>query len=73
MYSRLNKFERVRIIGYRAEQLAMGAQPMVNIDGMDDALEIAEKEFEENVIPFIIQRNYPNNIVTKTPIKELKK
>ena len=47
---RLTKFERVRLIGQRAEYLANGAPPMVDITGMTNALDIAEKELREKKI-----------------------
>lgn len=47
MENRLSKFEKVRIIGQRAEQISLGAPIMVDINGLTDALSIAEKEFAE--------------------------
>ena len=47
MDNRLSKFEKVRILGQRAEQISMGAPPLVDITGLTDALSIAEKEFLE--------------------------
>ena len=43
----LTKFEKVRILGQRANQLSLGATPLVDITGITDALSIAEKEFNE--------------------------
>ncbi len=51
------KFERARIIGARALQLAYGAPPLVKVpEGMSDPLKLAELEFEEEVIPIVVVR-----------------
>lgn len=54
------KYEKARIIGTRATQIAGGAPPTVNIDGLDDAIKIAEKEWLEGKIPLTLIRKYPN-------------
>jgi DNA-directed RNA polymerase subunit K len=46
-----NRFEKARIIGARALQIARGAPPMIKIDVIKNPIEIAEKEFQEGVIP----------------------
>lgn len=56
----LTKFEITKIIGIRANQLCNGAPPQVNISDLDDAYKIAEREFEQKRIPFIIKRKYPD-------------
>ncbi len=58
--SKLTKYEIVRLLGTRAIQLAHGAPPMVDIDGLKDPLAIAEKELSEKRIPIVIIRNLPN-------------
>jgi DNA-directed RNA polymerase subunit K/omega len=72
MDNRLSKFEKVRILGQRAEQISMGAPPLVDITGLTDALSIAEKEFLEHKIPFIIERTYPAGKIRKIPLSEMK-
>jgi len=56
----LTRFEVAKIIGVRANQLSRGAPPMVDITGLDNALDIATKEYTENVMPFTITRKMPN-------------
>lgn len=59
--NRLSKYELTAIIGYRAQQIAEGAQPYVEVtDGMD-AIAIAIKEFDHQVIPLMIDRPFPSN------------
>ncbi|MDE1823194.1 MAG: DNA-directed RNA polymerase subunit K [Candidatus Micrarchaeota archaeon] len=52
------KFEKATIIGARALQLAYGAPPLIEVPKeIYDPLELAEKEFEEDVIPIAVVRN----------------
>lgn len=67
----LNKFEKVRILGQRAEQISLGAPPLVDVVGLYDALSIAEKELEARVIPMCVIRTYPNGEVRKIPLSEM--
>lgn len=52
----MNKYEHTRILAERAKQLENGAEPTVDITGLDDALRIAQKELREGVIPLKIRR-----------------
>lgn len=65
---KITKFERVRIIGERAQQIAEGAPIMVNYTGLTNALDIATKEFNERKIPIIIERTYPNGKIENISI-----
>ena len=57
----LSKYERCTIIGVRAEQIANGAKPLINVpDYMTSEIEIAELEFEQKKTPFILVRNINN-------------
>lgn len=42
----MTKYERARVLGTRALQIAMGAPVMVEIEGESDPLEIARKELK---------------------------
>ena len=57
----LTKFERARILGLRAKQLANGADPFIKLSSniIQNHI-IAEMELEQNVLPFIICRPLPN-------------
>lgn len=51
------RFEKARIIGARALQIAMGAPILVKVpQKMIDPVEIAMKEFEKDVIPLTVKR-----------------
>lgn len=51
------RFEKARIIGARALQLAYGAPPLTKVpEDMINPLDLAELEFEKNLIPITILR-----------------
>lgn len=54
--SKLTRFERARIIGARALQLAMGAKPMVKVSGSMDPIDIATLELKKKVIPLDVRK-----------------
>jgi len=52
------RFERARIIGARALQIALGAPVLVDVPkGMVDPIEIARVEFESGVLPITVKRD----------------
>jgi DNA-directed RNA polymerase subunit K/omega len=57
----ITKFEKAKIIGVRAEQLAVGAKANIEVpEYLTDVRKIAENEFYEKKIPFIIRRRLPD-------------
>ncbi len=52
---RYTRFEKARIIGARALQIAMGAPVLIDTD-KTDPLDIALEEFERGVIPITVRR-----------------
>jgi len=69
----LTIYEKVKIIGYRAEQLARGVKPLVDFDeNAFDPIEIAKKELRKKILPFIVERKLPNNKYELWDIKELR-
>lgn len=51
------RFERARIIGARALQIAMGAPIILNVEsGFLDPVSIAEREYKEELIPITVIR-----------------
>ena len=58
----MSKFEKARIIGVRAQQIADGAIPAVKVpDKMRSTIEIAKLELKERRIPLIIRRILAKN------------
>ncbi len=53
----LTRFERARIIGARALQVAMGAPTVLNdVRGIVDPMDIAVREFERGLVPLTVKR-----------------
>ena len=71
--SRLTKYELVRILGERTNQLTMGSKPLVkNINGLSYE-KIAEAELLLNILPFKIKRPLPNGMFEIWSLDELYK
>ena len=67
----ITKFEKTKIIGQRATEISMGAPPLTDIIGIYDPVEIAEKEYNEKKIPYIINRVLPGGIVQHIKFSEM--
>jgi DNA-directed RNA polymerase subunit K/omega len=59
----LNKYEKTKVLGIRAEQIRHSAKPLINVPKhMTDELDIACEELKQRKIPFIIQRKVGTKI-----------
>jgi DNA-directed RNA polymerases I, II, and III subunit RPABC2 len=67
----ITKFEKTKILGQRATEISMGAPPLVDIDGIYDPVKIAEKEYNEKKIPYIVKRILPNGNTQHIKFSEL--
>jgi DNA-directed RNA polymerase I, II, and III subunit RPABC2 len=67
----ITKYEKARILGIRAQQLATGSIPLVPVRGMTSTIQIAEEEYLQKKIPFIIKRVLPDNVIEYWTIDEL--
>jgi DNA-directed RNA polymerase subunit K/omega len=56
----LSKYEKVKMVGIRAEQLQRGAEPLVSWEGEFNPREIALEELKQRKIPFMICRKLPD-------------
>ncbi|MBW2993061.1 DNA-directed RNA polymerase subunit K [Candidatus Woesearchaeota archaeon] len=62
---RYSKYEKARMLGSRALQIAMGAPFLVKLEEKDlkkiryNPIEIAKLEFEKDVIPITVRRPLP--------------
>ncbi|MEE8402614.1 MAG: DNA-directed RNA polymerase subunit K [Candidatus Hydrothermarchaeaceae archaeon] len=57
---KITRYEKARIIGARALQLAMGAPTLLKISGnLEDPLSIALQELEAGIIPITVKRGMP--------------
>ena len=53
----ITKFEKAKIIGIRAQMIADGSEPLIEINNLKNAIEIAEEEYKQKKIPLLITRN----------------
>lgn len=67
----MTKYERARVLGTRALQIAMCAPLMVEPDSETDPLQIAMRELKEKKIPMIIRRYLPDGSYEDWSIDEL--
>lgn len=67
----MTKYERARVLGTRALQIAMCAPIMVELEGETDPLLIALKELKQRKIPIIIRRYLPDRSYEDWGIDEL--
>ncbi len=67
---RLTRFEKARIIGARALQLAMGARPLLDLSEVreKDFVRIAREELVRGVLPFTIVRRLPSGVRELIPV-----
>jgi len=57
---KMTKFEKARIIGARALQLAMGAPSLIKVsEDTKSPMLMALKELEDDVIPITVRRSMP--------------
>jgi DNA-directed RNA polymerase subunit K/omega len=58
----LTIFEKTKILGFRANQLAQGCKPFINPvpPHLTDVLEIAALELEQRRLPYILKRPMPD-------------
>lgn len=69
----ITKFEIAKIIGTRAEQLASGAVANIKVPAyITDVRKIAEMEFYQKKIPFIVRRKLPNGLFEHFRLSDFK-
>jgi len=56
----LTKYELARVIGARALQLSMGAPPLIKPEQQNSFVEVAEREYEKNIIPLVVVKGKAN-------------
>ena len=69
---KLTRFERARIVGARALQIAMGAPILIDPKTqLASPIDIALEELEDNLLPITIRRTLPNGTYQDIPLKWL--
>lgn len=67
----VTKYEKARLIGSRALQISMGAEPIIKMSEKDfekvgySPVEIAKMEYKEGVIPLKVRRPMPGKARTE--------
>lgn len=57
----LTQYEKTKILGFRTNQLSMGARPYISVpDHVTDLREIAKLELEARRLPIILKRPMPD-------------
>jgi len=58
----ITKYEKTKIIGMRAQQLAGGCPALVTVPkSLSNVIDIALLEYKQQKLPFILERKMPNN------------
>jgi DNA-directed RNA polymerase subunit K/omega len=71
---KLTRFERARIVGARALQIAMGAPILIEpSSSLSNPIDIALKELEVGILPITIRRTLPDETYQDIPLKWLLK
>ncbi|MFP4523514.1 MAG: DNA-directed RNA polymerase subunit K [Candidatus Nanoarchaeia archaeon] len=69
-------YEKARIIGSRALQIAQGAKPFIKISDEEleelkfNPIEVAKKEFNEGAIPISVKRSMPKDTSEKAAVQK---
>lgn len=57
----LTLFEKTKIIGFRANQIAQGGRALIHVPShVTDVIEIAKMELEQKRLPYILKRPMPD-------------
>lgn len=73
---KFTKYEKARMLGSRALQIAMGAPFLIKLEEADlkkigySPIEIAKLEFEQGVIPLTVRRPLPERMVEEEEKKQ---
>jgi len=69
---KLTRFEKARIVGARALQIAMGAPILVSpSENLSNPIDIALQELEVGILPITIRRTLPDGTYQDIPLKWL--
>ena len=69
---KLTRFERARIVGSRALQIAMGAPLLLEpAESLSNPVDIALRELEAGILPITIRRTLPDGTYQDIPLKWL--
>ena len=71
---KLTRFEKARVVGARALQIALGAPVLIDVDpGSMSPIDIATQELEAGALPISIRRALPDGSSQNIPLKMILK
>ena len=66
---KLTRFEKARIVGARALQIAMGAPLLIDhSEGVSNPIDLALEEFKRGLLPMTIRRSLPDETSQDIPL-----
>ncbi len=67
---KLTRFEKARVVGARALQIALGAPVLIDIDpGAMSPIDIATQELQAGALPISIRRTLPDGTSQNIPLR----
>jgi DNA-directed RNA polymerase I, II, and III subunit RPABC2 len=67
---KLTRFEKARVVGARALQIALGAPVLIDVDpGSMSPIDIATQELEAGALPISIRRTLPDGTSQNIPLR----
>jgi DNA-directed RNA polymerases I, II, and III subunit RPABC2 len=71
---KLTRFERARVVGARALQIALGAPVLIDVNpGSMSPIDIATQELEAGALPISIRRTLPDGTSQNIPLRVMLK
>ena len=68
----MTKYEYTKILGIRAQQIAMGAEPLIEVTkDLDNVVEIAKEEIRQRKTPIILERKIGLNDIEYWKLEDL--
>ena len=69
----LSKYEKAKIVGLRLQQIARGAETMVDVKLLTNpsARDVVMAELDQKLLPFIVVRTLPNGVKEHWRVKDM--
>jgi DNA-directed RNA polymerases I, II, and III subunit RPABC2 len=68
----MTKYEYTKILGIRAQQIAMGAEPLIEVTkDLDNVVDIAKEEIRQRKTPIILERKIGLNDIEYWKLEDL--
>jgi len=69
----MSKYEKAKIVGLRLQQIARGAETMVDVKLLTNpsARDVVMAELDQKLLPFIVVRTLPNGVKEHWRVKDM--